>query len=246
MWRVANLIEVEGFCKSYRNVIAVEDLSFVVQPGEVLGLVGPNGAGKTTTLRALTGIIAPTRGRMSISGFNVAQQSVEAKRRLAYVPDDPKLFDSLTVWEHLEFTASAYGVRDYEERAESLLEAFELLDKRGVLAQELSRGMRQKTAVCCAYLHEPSAVLFDEPMVGLDPRGMRTIKESMRERAAAGASVVISSHMLSLVEDLCTHLLILHKGKKLFLGSIDEARTVYGDLEGDDSLEELFFRATES
>lgn len=240
------MIEVEGFYKSYRNVIAVEDLSFSVGPGEVLGLVGPNGAGKTTTLRALAGIIAPTRGRMAVSGFDVVRQSVDAKRQLAYVPDDPKLFDSLTIWEHLEFTASAYGMRDYHERAEDLLEAFDLLDKRGVLAQELSRGMRQKTAVCCAYLHEPSAILFDEPMVGLDPRGMRTIRESMHSRASAGAAVIISSHMLSLVEDLCTHLLILHNGKRLFLGSIDEARTVYGDFEGDDSLEELFFRATES
>ena len=174
------MIEVSSFHKDYRDVTAVDDLTFSVAPGEVLGLVGPNGAGKTTTLRAMSGIIPPTRGRLSIGGFDIVQAPVEAKRRLAYIPDEPKLFDSLTLWEHLEFTASAYGVKDFSGRAEKLLEAFQLSDKRSTLAQELSRGMRQKTAVCCAYLHDPTAILFDEPMVGLDPRGMHTIKDSIR------------------------------------------------------------------
>lgn len=239
------MIEVSSFHKDYRDVTAVEDLTFSVAPGEVLGLVGPNGAGKTTTLRALSGIIPPTRGRLSIGGFDLVEAPVEAKRRLAYIPDEPKLFDSLTIWEHLEFAASAYGVKDFAERAEALLDAFQLCDKRSTLAQALSRGMRQKTAVCCAYLHEPSAILFDEPMVGLDPRGMRTIKDSIRERADSGSAIIISSHMLALVEDLCSHLLILHAGKRLFWGSIDEARSAYGRLEEEESLEEVFFRATE-
>ena len=239
------MIEVSSFHKDYRDVTAVEDLTFSVAPGEVLGLVGPNGAGKTTTLRALSGIIPPTRGRLSIGGFDIIEAPVEAKQRLAYIPDEPKLFDSLTIWEHLEFTASAYEVKNFAERAEALLDAFQLSDKRSTLAQELSRGMRQKTAVCCAYLHEPSAILFDEPMVGLDPRGMRTIKDSIRERADSGSAIIISSHMLALVEDLCSHLLILHAGKRLFWGSIDEARSAYGRLEEEESLEEVFFRATE-
>ncbi len=239
------MIEVSSFHKEYRDLTAVDDLTFSVAPGQVLGLVGPNGAGKTTTLRALSGIIPPTRGRLSIGGFDIVKAPVEAKRRLAYIPDEPKLFDSLTIWEHLEFTASAYDVKDFSERAEALLDAFQLSDKRSTLAQELSRGMRQKTAVCCAYLHDPSAILFDEPMVGLDPRGMRTIKDSIRERADAGSAIIISSHMLALVEDLCSHLLILHAGKRLFLGTIDEARSVYGRLEEEGSLEEVFFRATE-
>ena len=239
------MIEVSNFHKEYHDLTAVDDLTFSVAPGEVLGLVGPNGAGKTTTLRAMSGIIPPTRGRLSIGGFDIVKTPVEAKRRLAYIPDEPKLFDSLTIWEHLEFSASAYDVKDFAERAEALLDAFQLSDKRSTLAQELSRGMRQKTVVCCAYLHDPVAILFDEPMVGLDPRGMRTIKDSIRERADAGSAIIISSHMLSLVEDLCSHLLILHAGKRLFLGSIDEARSVYGRLEEEGSLEEVFFRATE-
>ena len=239
------MIEVSSFNKDYGEVTAVEELTFSVASGEVLGLVGPNGAGKTTTLRAMCGIIPPTRGRLSIDGFDIVEAPVEAKQRLAYIPDEPKLFDSLTIWEHLEFSASAYGVKDFAERAEGLLEAFQLSDKRSTLAQELSRGMRQKTAVCCAYLHDPMAILFDEPMVGLDPRGMRTIKDSIGERAASGSAILISSHMLSLVEDLCTHLLILHRGKRLFLGSVDEARETYGNLEEEGSLEDLFFRATE-
>ena len=239
------MIEVRNFHKVYRKVIAVEDLSFAVGPGEILGLVGPNGAGKTSTLRAISGIIPPTRGTLSIGGFDIARKPVEAKMRLAYIPDDPKLFDALTIWEHLSFTASAYGMNGFEERAEELLDAFQLTEKRGTLAQELSRGMRQKTAVCCAYLHDPSAILFDEPMVGLDPRGMRTLRESMLERAEAGAAIVISSHMLGLVEDLCTHLLILHHGRRLFLGSVEEARQTYGNLEEEGSIEDVFFRATE-
>ncbi len=239
------VIEVSNFHKEYHDLTAVDDLTFSVAPGEVLGLVGPNGAGKTTTLRAMSGIIPPTRGRLSIGGFDIVEAPMEAKRRLAYIPDEPKLFDSLTIWEDLEFSASAYDVKDFAERAEALLDAFQLSDKRSTLAQELSRGMRQKTVVCCAYLHDPVAILFDEPMVGLDPRGMRTIKDSIRERADAGSAIIISSHMLALVEDLCSHLLILHAGKRLFLGSIDEARSVYGRLEEEGSLEEVFFRATE-
>ena len=142
------VIDVSNFQKEYRDLVAVDDLSFSVGPGEILGLVGPNGAGKTTTLRSICGIVPPNRGRLSVGGFDIVKTPVEAKRCLAYIPDEPKLFDALTIWEHLEFTASAYEVKDFAERAEALLEAFQLLDKRATLAQELSRGMRQKTAVC--------------------------------------------------------------------------------------------------
>jgi ABC-2 type transport system ATP-binding protein len=239
------LIQVYDFCKNYREVVAVSGLSFEVQPGEILGLVGPNGAGKTTTLRATTGIIPPTHGRLLVAGHDVVLDPVSAKRALAYVPDDPKLFDSLTVWEHLEFVASAYRVADFESKGARLLELFELTEKRNSLTQELSRGMKQKVAICCAYLHDPHAILFDEPLTGLDPRGIRTLKASVIERARAGAAVVISSHLLALVEDLCTHLLILHRGQRLFFGKIAEARAAFADVSGDASLEEVFFRATE-
>jgi ABC-2 type transport system ATP-binding protein len=174
----------------------------------------------------------------------VVADPVAAKRALAYVPDDPKLFDTLTVWEHLDFVASAYRVTNFEARASCLLAQFELEEKRNTVAQELSRGMRQKVGVCCAYLHDPQAILFDEPLTGLDPRGIRTLKDSVRQRATAGAAVIISSHLLELVEDLCTHLLILHHGKRLFFGPLDEARATFAGHAADASLEEVFFRAT--
>ena len=239
------MIQVSDFHKSYGNTIAVEGLSFAVNAGEILAFVGPNGAGKTTTIRTLAGILAPTRGELIVAENNIVTHPIAAKRNLAYVPDDPKLFDSLTIWEHLQFIASAYRLNDFQPTATQLLEQFELQDKRDTVAQELSRGMRQKVAICCAYLHNPQVILFDEPLTGLDPRGIRTIKQSIQERAQAGAAIMISSHLLSLVEDLSTHLLILHHGRRLFVGSVEEARRQYTDLSADASLEEIFFRVTE-
>jgi ABC-2 type transport system ATP-binding protein len=238
------LIQVSGFSKSYKETVAVSDLSFEVLPGQVLGLLGPNGAGKTTTMRAIAGIIPPTMGRLFVGGRDVQMDPVGAKQQLAYVPDDPKLFDALTVWEHLRFIASAYRVSEFEAYGRQLLEQFELVEKKDALASELSRGMRQKVAICCAYLHRPAAILFDEPLTGLDPRGIRTMKDSVRQIAVGGAAVVVSSHLLALVEDLVTHLLILHRGRNLFFGPVDQARGAFAAT-GDDSLEDLFLRATE-
>ena len=238
------MIQVVDYHKAYGDMVAVGGLTFDVQPGQVLGLLGPNGAGKTTTMRAVAGIIPPTRGRLLVAGHDVVAEPVVAKRRLAYVPDDPKLFDALTVWEHMRFSAAAYRVADWEPEATALLEQFELTPKRDALAQELSRGMRQKVAICAAYLHRPVAILFDEPLTGLDPRGIRQMKASVRQRAAAGAAVIVSSHLLALVQDLCTHLLILHHGRRLFFGPVADARAAIGS-DADASLEEVFFRATE-
>ncbi len=240
------MIEVIDYHKNYYQTPAVAGLSFSVQPGEILGLLGPNGAGKTTTMRAITGIIPPTRGSLRVAGHDVVTDPVAAKSALAYVPDDPRLFDALTVWEHLEFVAAAYRLTDWKDPAARLLERFELTPKRDAVAHDLSRGMRQKAALCMAYLHQPKAILLDEPMTGLDPRGIRTLKESVVERARDGASVLISSHLLALVEDLCTHLLILHHGKSLFFGRVAEARTAFASVGKDASLEDVFFSATET
>ena len=240
-----SVIAVEDFHKTYRDTVAVAGLRFDVSEGEILGLVGPNGAGKTTTLRAVAGIIPPTRGRLLVGAHDIVADPIAAKRELAYVPDDPRLFDALTVWEHLEFIAAAYRVAEFKPKAERLLQQFELSDQRNTIAQELSRGMRQKVSICCAYLHEPSAILFDEPLTGLDPRAIRTLKQSVVERARNGAAIIISSHLLSLIEDLCTHLLILHRGRRLFFGRVSEARMAFAQMDADASLEEVFFRATE-
>ena len=239
------MIEVSGFSKSYDRVLAVDALSFRVAPGEILGMVGPNGAGKTTTLRALCGILPPSGGRLSIGGHDIVRDPIPAKQHLAYLPDEPKLFDSLTVWEHLQFTASVYQVKAFEPKAEALLDRFQLTEHREKLAEELSRGLRQRMAIACAYLHEPQAILFDEPMVGLDPYGIRTLKEAIKERAAAGAAVILSSHMLSLVDDICTRLLVMHRGRSVFWGSLDEARAQAAKTDGAPGrLEDMFFDVT--
>jgi ABC-2 type transport system ATP-binding protein len=239
-------IVVEDFHKSYGETVAVAGISFTVGPGEILGLLGPNGAGKTTTLRALAGILTPTRGRLLLDGHDIVQDSVAAKSVLGYVPDDPQLFDRLTVWEHFRFIAAVYRLRDWEPRAEAMLQRLELVDKRDAMASELSRGMRQKLAVGCGYLHQPRAVLLDEPFTGPDPRGIRTMKDLIRENAAAGAAIIVSSHLLSLFEDLITTVLILHRGRVLRHSRLEDWRNELAVQGRQETLEELFFRLTET
>lgn len=236
---------IRGLHKNYETTLAVRGIDFEARPGDIIGLVGPNGAGKTTTMRCIAGIISPTHGRIEVAGHDVIAEPVKAKSCLAYVPDDPKLFDALTVWEHLSFVGSAYRVHDWQAKAEALLTRFQLTEKRKALAGELSRGMRQKVAIVCAYLHAPKFVMLDEPLTGLDPRGIREMKDSIRELAQAGAAFLISSHLLALVEDLCTSLLIVVKGKQLFFGPMSQAREAFGTEGTGASLEEVFFRATE-
>jgi ABC-2 type transport system ATP-binding protein len=239
-------IVVEDFHKSYDRVIAVAGLSFAVAPGEILGLVGPNGAGKTTTLRALAGILTPSRGRLAIAGHDLDKEPVQAKAALAYIPDEPRLFEQLTVWEHFRFIALTYRLKEWRPRAEALLDRFELAEKRDALAADLSRGMRQKTAICCGYLHQPKAILLDEPLTGLDPYGIRTMKDSIRSYATEGTAFIVSSHLLSLIEDLCTSVLILHRGRSLLHGSLAELRQEITASGRQETLEELFFRLTEA
>src|SRR5262245_25049703 len=240
------VINVEDFHKAFGDQVAVQEVSFRVAPGELLAIIGPNGAGKTTTMRALAGIIPASRGRLSIAGFDVDGHAIAAKSRLAFVPDDAPLFHDLTIEEHLSFYASIYRVSDAHSKALRLLDEFELTSKLRTTASNLSRGMRQKLAICCAYLHDPQAILFDEPLTGLDPQGIRIFKRSLQERAAEGAAVMISSHMLAMVEDLCTHVLILDRGVERFCGTTDELRRSFDDVDAAASLEDIFFAATSS
>ncbi len=239
------MIEVCEFSKTYDSTVAVHGISFQVAAGQVLGLVGPNGAGKTTTLRALAGIIPASAGALRIAGFDVDRTPLEVKRRAAYVPDDPQLFHDLTVEQHLAFVASAYGVDEPSGKIESLLRQFDLAYKQRTRAADLSRGMRQKLAICCAYLHDPLALLLDEPMTGLDPRAIRVLKHSLVERAGRGAAVIVSSHLLAMVEDICTHVLILDHARQRFFGTISQLRSLFADSHDDVSLEDIFFRAIE-
>ena len=180
---------------------------------------------------------------MLIAGFDVDKAPLEAKRRTAYVPDDPQLFHDLTVEQHLLFAASVYQVDQAPHKIAALLGQFDLEFKRHTRAADLSRGMRQKLAVCAAYLHDPAALLLDEPMTGLDPRGIRVLKQSIVERAAAGAAVIISSHLLAMVEDICSHVMILDAGRERFCGTLTQLRSVFADASDNATLEDVFFRA---
>jgi ABC-2 type transport system ATP-binding protein len=237
------VIVVDSFAKLYGDLVAVENLSFSVGPSEVLGLVGPNGAGKTTTLRAIAGIIAPTRGSVSIAGFSLATQPVRAKQQLAFIPDEPQLFEYLTVEEHLRFIGRMYGVADAPTRIPPLLQELELSEKQRALPSELSRGMRQKLAIACGLLHEPAALILDEPLTGLDPSGMRRMRETIAARARSGAAVILSSHLLHLVEELCTKLLVIHHGRVSAYGTFDEIVAGRPQLAGR-GLEDVFLALT--
>lgn len=238
------MIEVEALTKRYGNFTAVRDLSLTVRPGEVLGLVGPNGAGKTTTLRCLAGIIPTSSGTIRIAGHDIARDPVAAKRALAFFPDEPRLFEYLSVRQHLNFVARIYGVRDYESIAQPLLEEFEIADKADQLPGELSRGMKQKLAIACGLLHAPQVMFFDEPLTGLDPLGIRRMKKSILKRARDGATIVLSSHLLHLLEEVCSHVLILKKGEKIADGTIAEVAARFSQGEASVNLEEVFIRAT--
>jgi ABC-2 type transport system ATP-binding protein len=238
------MINVQGLAKHYGDFVAVSDLSFTVRPGEVLGLVGPNGAGKTTTLRCISGIIPPSAGAVSIAGHVLGTDPIGAKQSLAFFADEPRLFDYLTVEQHLAFVARVYGVNRHEAIAGPLLEEFEIADKRDKLPGELSRGMKQKLAIACGLLHGPKALFFDEPLTGLDPLGIRRMKNSIVQRAHAGAAIILSSHLLHMLEEVCTHVLILKRGRKLADGTLAEVAAEFSRGESGVSLEEIFVRAT--
>jgi ABC-2 type transport system ATP-binding protein len=216
------MIEVNGLEKLYGDFPAVRGLTFEVEPGEVLGLVGPNGAGKTTTIRSIAGIIIPTRGRIRIGTHDLGREPVAAKSLLAFIPDEPHLFEYLTVEEHLRFVGRLYQVGDVEARIPGLLAELELDSKRSALPGELSRGMKQKLAIACGLLHEPRALLLDEPLTGLDPLGIRSMKATIVRRAALGAAVILSSHLLHLVEEICTRVLVMKAGRAVAFGTIPD------------------------
>jgi ABC-2 type transport system ATP-binding protein len=237
------VIHVAGLTKSYKDLVAVRELSFDVGPGEVLGLVGPNGAGKTSTLRCLAGILPATSGTITIAGHPLETEPVKAKREMAFVPDEPQLFEYLTVEEHLQFVARIYQVSNAASRSPVLLEELELTEHRQKLPGELSRGMRQKLAIACGLLHDPRVLLFDEPLTGLDPLSIRRTKDTILRRAREGAAVVLSSHLLHLVEELCTGVLIIGRGRRLAYGPLETIVAERPELKGM-ALEDVFLTIT--
>lgn len=236
------MIHADALTKLYDDFPAVKELSFAVQPGEVLGLVGPNGAGKTTTLRCLAGIIPATSGTIHIAGHDLKTAPLAAKRELSFFSDEPRLFDYLTVWQHLEFTARLYQVEDAATYGRELLELLEMQERSDLLPGELSRGMKQKVALACGFLHRPKVMFFDEPLTGLDPLAIRKTKNLIVEQARAGVAILISSHLLHLLEEVCTHVLILKRGVKAVHGTLEEVRAMHATGDTDISLEEVFIR----
>ena len=228
------MLNVSSVTKKFGKVLANDNVSFNVADGEIAILLGPNGAGKSTIIKCITGLLRFS-GEVKLDGYN--NKGLEAKSLIGYIPEMPAVYDMLTVEEHLQFILRAYKMKD-DGTAEKLLNRFELYDKRNKLGKELSKGMQQKLSICCALVHKPKVVIFDEPMVGLDPHAIKQLKEVFLELKNEGAAVLISTHMIDSVEDFWDTAYIMSGGRVV-------AEKNGADTDGE-SLEELFFRVTES
>lgn len=235
------VVDVRGLTKLYGGVAAVEDLWLRVEPGEIVGFLGPNGAGKTTTLRMLTGLLKPTRGSALVAGHDIVSDAIQAKRRIGYVPDGPYLYEKLTGREFLDFVAGLYSVPRpiARRRSGDLLALFDLEEKAGELIEGYSHGMRQKLGVVAALLHDPTVLFLDEPTGGLDPRSARALKDLLLDTARAGRTVMLSTHVLEIAEQMCDRLAIIDHGRLIAAGTMAELRRG-----GTASLEDVFLRLT--
>jgi len=241
-------LSVEHFSRTYAGTAgtftAVDDLSFTVATGEIVGLIGPNGAGKTTTLRSLAGILRPSSGRVRIDGHDLVEQPLDAKRALAFMPDEPHLFEYLTVEEHLRLVARLYSVTDFDRRAAALIDELELKGKERSLPGELSRGMKQKVVIACGLVRNATTLLFDEPLTGLDPIGIRRMRNTIVARAREGAAILLSSHLLHLVEEVCSRVIIMDRGKKIADGTFEELASRADLASAGSNLEQIFLHVT--
>ncbi len=217
-------IVAEGLKKRYGRLQALDGLYLRVEPGEILGLIGPNGAGKTTTLRILAGLLGPDAGTVTIDGLDPNRSSRAVRRKIGYMPENFGLYDDLRVWEYLDFYANCYGIPGYEGPSliADLLDLVDLSDKRDANVDTLSRGMRQRLCLAHALIHDPAVLILDEPASGLDPRARVELREILRALAAQGKAIVISSHILSELAEVCTTLAILHRGRLVASGSLTD------------------------
>lgn len=230
------MLSVSRLTKSYGKNLANRGIHFTVEPGEISVLLGPNGAGKSTTIKCIAGLLR-FQGEIWICGY--PNKSVEAKRELGYIPEIPAPFEMLTVEEHLEFIARAYRLNSWEKNAEELLRRLELDDKRDKLGKELSKGMQQKLSICCALLPNPKVLLFDEPLVGLDPHAIKELKLMIQERKQQGTAILISTHMLDSVDEFWDKTLIMMDGSVVAVRSRAEVEA------SGENLSDLFFSITE-
>lgn len=235
------MLVVNNLVKRYGKQNAVDDISFELQGGEVVGLLGPNGAGKSTTIKCIVGLLRKTSGDITIGGFD--HLSVEAKRFFSYIPETPYVYDLLTVQEHLQFIAQAYGVKEWKTKANELLEMFELDDKRDKLGRDLSKGMRQKVSICCALLPDPQLLFFDEPMIGLDPKAIKNTKKIFKELKEAGKTILVSTHMIDSVESIADRIMILKDGRIIGNDTIANLKQQFVQDAGT-TLEDLFLELT--
>ncbi|MBX3118040.1 MAG: ABC transporter ATP-binding protein [Fimbriimonadaceae bacterium] len=237
------MLEVTGLVKEYKNLRAVDDLTFTIQPGEIVGLLGPNGAGKTTALRCIAGILRPNAGAIRINGYDLEQDQAKAKQALAFVPEMPSLYELLTVEEHLRFVAMCFNSLDkFEQNGDMLLERYVLLEKKKELVATLSKGMRQKLAIACAFIRDASVLLFDEPIIGIDPAGVAEVKAELNRARAAGCSILVSTHLLDTAERFCDRVIIVSRGRMLVQGTLEELRRTPGMEKM--SLEDIFLKLT--
>ena len=237
------MIELEHLVKNFGDLIAVNDVSLKIQRGEFFAMLGPNAAGKTTAIKLLAGLMKPTSGAARICGFDVQAQPLEARQRLAYVPDFPFLYDKLTAWEFFRFTGQMFRLdaARIEKNAQELVERFHLGDFADRALEGLSHGTRQRVAIVSALLHDPEVFVIDEPMVGLDPQHTRIVKDVLKERSLAGMTVLVSTHQLSIAEEMADRIGIINGGKLIAVGTRDELRKQSG-LSG--ALEEIFLSLT--
>ena len=238
------MIRLEGVTKRYGRFTAVHPLDLHVKRGELFGFLGPNGAGKTTTIRMVSGVLRPTSGRAFIAGYDIAREPIQAKRHIGYIPDRPSVYEKLTGAEFLRFVSGLWGKEgaDADRRADDLLELFELSNWKNTLVESYSHGMRQKLLISSALVHGPDLIVVDEPMVGLDPKAARLIKDLLKNFTAAGGTVFLSTHTLEVAETLCDRIAILHGGRIRAMGTMDELRREAAA--GDAHLEDIFLKLT--
>jgi ABC-2 type transport system ATP-binding protein len=239
------MIELKNLTKRYGNTLAVNRLSLTVSKGEIFGFIGPNGAGKTTTIRMMGGVLAPTEGSVVIDGINMAHDPENVKRRIGFIPDRPFLYEKLTGMEFMRFSADLYGVdeRIFQEQTSALLKKFAIFDWAHELIESYSHGMKQRLIIAAALLHDPTVIIVDEPMVGLDPAAIKMVKDMLRDLAKNGTTIFMSTHTLAVAEDICDRIGIIHKGSLIATGTMGELKRDAGGQGAD--LEEVFLILTE-